>query len=47
MIALIFTTSLPWHEQKEMSYVRILLKNRIDPPYKTNEKQHTMYHKCP
>lgn len=51
-IIIIFTTSLPWQEQKEISYVRILIKKIIVLPHKTI-KQTTTYNvsfvalKCP
>lgn len=51
-IIIIFTTSLPWQEQKEILYVRILIKKIIALPHKTI-KQTTTYNvsfvalKCP
>lgn len=51
-IIIIFTTSLPWQEQKEILYVRILIKKIIVLPHKTI-KQTSTYNvsfvalKCP
>lgn len=38
-IIIIFTNSLPWQEQKEKSYVRILMKKRIAPTHKMSNLQ--------